>query len=70
MLEGRLKSYFQTTFLYMRHTKMRSNGILIPSGKMPLLPLSVDLPAVDGKDVGTEPPFVYRLIIDIGVRFG
>lgn len=49
---------------------MRSNGILIPSGKMPLLPLSVDLPAIDGKEVGAEPPFVYRLIIDIGVRFG
>ena len=70
MLEGRLKSYFQTTFLYMRHTKMRSNGILIPSGKMPLLPLSVDLPAVDGEEVGAKPPFVYRLIIDIGTRFG
>ena len=69
MLEGRLKNYFQTTFLYTGHTKMRSNGILIPSGKMPLLPLSVDLPAVDGKEVGAEPPFVYRLIIDIGVRF-
>lgn len=49
---------------------MRSNGILIPSGKMSLLPLSVDLPAVDGKEVGAKPPFVYRLIIDIGTRFG
>ena len=49
---------------------MRSNGILIPSGKMPLLPLSVDLPAVGRKEVGAEPPFVYRLIIDIGTRFG
>ena len=49
---------------------MRSNGILIPSGKMPLLPLSVDLSAVDRKEVGAEPPFMHRLIIDIGVRFG
>ena len=49
---------------------MRSNGILIPSGKMPLLPLSVDLSAVDGKEVGAEPPFMYRLIVNIGVRFG
>ncbi len=70
MLEGRLKSYFQTTFLYMRHTKMRSNGILIPSGKMPLLPLSVDLPDVDGEEVGAEPPFMHRLIVNIGIRFG
>ncbi len=49
---------------------MRSNGILIPSGKMPLLPLSVDLPAVGRKEVGAEPPFVYCLIVNIGVRFG
>ena len=34
------------------------------------LQLSVDLSAVDREEVGAEPPFVYRLIIDIGVRFG
>ena len=49
---------------------MRSNGILIPSGKMPLLPLSVDLSAVGRKEVGAEPPFMHRLIVNIGVRFG
>ena len=70
MNKGRLKNYFQTTFLYKRCTGIHGNCIFILSDKVPLLRLLVNLPAVDREEVGAEPPFVYRLIIDIGVWFG